>query len=298
MPKSMTGFGSGEVTCPTKKIKVEIRAVNKRDNSADIAIKMPALLDPFENNIRRRLLRDITRGIIHVTINIEHFAEGQVMPEVDFEVADALVEGLRLLGSRYGCSEVDGEAILNFLAARADIFKPAGKKELSVEEGDIFEPLDMAVAALSLSREKEGAATAADIQSKISNLYTLVANIEERLPIVEKEQSEKILERIDEIADRFNETPDVAILVSEVGLFVNRRCINEEIVRIKNHLQQMQNLLACDKAVGRELEFLVKELKRETHTISAKAIDTFITSQIIEVKVLAEKIYEQVLNIE
>jgi len=302
MPKSMTGFGSGECTRYSRKIKVEIRATNKRDNSADISIRMPSVLDPFENNIRRRLLTDITRGIIHATIHVENFAVEEFKLEINYALADAFVEGLKSLNERYSFGELDSQKAMEILAGRSDIFKLSSKQSSPTNENELWETLqaalDEAIAALNKSRMAEGMATVEDIRTKVSSLAALISSIEKRLPDVEKEQSEKILERISQIADRFNEEPDIAILVSEVGSFVNRRCINEEIVRTKSHLQQITDRLNQSGAIGRELEFTVKELKRETHTISAKAIDVFITSAIIEAKVLTEKIYEQVLNIE
>jgi len=302
MPKSMTGFGSGECSRYDRKIKVEIRATNKRDNTSDISLRMPSFLDPLENKIRRQLTGEIARGIVHVTINVENFDRQEAKPEINLPLADAVVEGLQALSDRYGFGEVTNENILKILATTPGMFKLPTQQSVPSNETELWETLSEALAqaleGLNKSRSTEGGATAQDIEEKLASINHLIANIEARMPDVEIALAEKIQERIDEIVNRFNEDPDMALLVSEIGLFVGKKCINEEIVRAKSHLEQISLRLSNGGVIGRDLEFTIKELKREMHTMSAKSVDVYIVSWIIEAKVLIEKIHEQILNIE
>jgi len=298
----MTGFGSGECSRFDRKIKVEIRATNKRDNTSDIALRMPSLLDSLENKIRRQLTSEIARGIVHVTINVENFAQQDVKPEINLPLADAVVEGLKNLSSRYGFEELKTETLLGILATTPNMFKLPTKQDVIVDENQLWETLSEALAqaleGLNKSRSAEGSATAQDITEKLASINHLISNIEARMPDVEIALAEKIHERIDEIVDRFNEEHDMALLVAEIGLFVGKKCINEEIVRAKSHLEQISLRLHNGGVIGRDLEFTIKELKREMHTMGAKSVDVYITGWIIEIKVLIEKIHEQILNIE
>ena len=145
-------------------------------------------------------------------------------------------------------------------------------------------------------RAHEGARMYDDISSRGVEIGRMVDEIAERAPQIVVEYRERITQRIREILDGVQ--PDEGRLLTEAALFADKVSVTEELVRMKSHLSQLNDMLRADAPVGRKLDFLVQELNRETNTIGCKANDLTITRMVVDIKSEIEKIREQVQNIE
>jgi len=146
------------------------------------------------------------------------------------------------------------------------------------------------------ARKTEGANLVADLIPKLDNLLTIVDFIKERSPKIVDEYREKIYARVREILG--DNTPDEGRLLTEVTVFADKICVDEEIVRLRSHIETMKKELSGDSDVGRKLDFIAQEMNREANTTLSKTTDLEISNKGIELKTEIEKIREQIQNIE
>ena len=303
MPRSMTGFGRGECLRYDRRFKVELKSVNHR--FSDFTIKLPRFLNPFEDRIRRRLSQDIARGKVDVWVNFESYTHKDITVQVNKVFADAYMEALQSLSTRYRLGDLQLNPSLELLAKNSDIivfdkFESALNSATSQQEmwETLSYALDEAMAQFNKMRNAEGLALIKDIENKLSRASAFVMAIKERAPHVVQEQSTRLHERMEEVLGKVGAKPDEGRLLTEIALLADKGCINEEISRLESHLAQLESMLAEQEAVGRKMDFLVQELNRETNTIGSKSTDVKMTKLIVELKSLIEKIREQVQNIE
>jgi len=144
-------------------------------------------------------------------------------------------------------------------------------------------------------REKEGAALCNDIREQLSVIAQCARNVRQFAPEVVEQYRTRLMKRINEwVQGAVDETR----LLTEVAMFAEKADINEELTRIRSHIEQLENTLHQSGPIGRKLDFLVQELNREMNTIGSKANDSRIALQVVEMKSALEKVKEQVQNIE
>jgi len=305
MLKSMTGFGRGECIRHDRCFKVEIKSVNHR--YVDFMIKMPRFLNPFEDRIRKRLARDITRGKVEVWINFENFAQEDISIRVNIPFADEYMKALHTLSDRYNWGEQLGETGLKLLARHPDVITidkfeiASGDESMQSKLWEILsDALEQALDSYNTMRITEGNALIQSIQEKREHIGLLLTQIAERTPVVADEQAAKLRERVTEILTTFSAMPslDESRILTEVAIMADRGCIDEEITRIESHLTQLNKMLLESGAIGRKLDFLAQELHREANTLGAKSTDVVLAQLVVELKSEVEKIREQVQNIE
>lgn len=292
MIKSMTGFGRVEETTEQYKISVEIKSVNHR--YLDLSIKLPKRFNPAEAALRRILKQYSERGKIDVYINYEDYS-GKNM-HVHYN--DTLAE--EYLGAIKKAAEV--HALRNDLSAYSLLRLP---EVLTLEEteSDIQEivpvletVLRKAAERFRASRETEGEALYQDIMRKLSYILELVSEVEKRSPEILQEYRQKILNKVEEfLGDR---GIDESILATELVVYADKVCVDEETVRLRSHVENMQHTLELEEAIGRKLDFIAQEMNREANTILSKANDRKLSEIAINLKTEIEKIREQIQNIE
>jgi len=299
----MTGFGRGECIRYDRRIKVEIKAVNHRYN--DVAIKFPRFLNHLEERIRRRLAQDVIRGKVDMWINFESFAQKDAVVKVDKTLADAYVEVLTELSARYNWGPLQSSPALELLARNPDIitldkFDFSASTETDIEE--IWEALSQALETALLEfnhmRAVEGLAMVRDIEDNRIAAVKVVEEIAARAPQALKEQAIRMRERLTEVVLKLEQRPDDGRLITEMAILADKGCISEEITRLQSHLSQLSTMLQENDAIGRKLDFWVQELNREANTIGSKSGDVGITTLVVELKSLIEKMREQAQNIE
>jgi len=303
MPKSMTGYGRGESVRFDRRLKVEIKAVNHR--FSDVTIKLPRFLNPLEDKVRRRLAEDIIRGKVDVWITFESFAQKDAVVNINKALADAYIEALAGLSSRYEFGPLQPIPALELLARNPEIitldkFDSSLSSENEQEEvwETLNEALEYALEEFNYMRNFEGVAMAEDIESKRRQAQEIVEKINILAPQAIKAQAERTRDRIEEIIAKMEQKPDDARLVTEMAIIADKGCISEEVARLQSHLAQLSSMLQEKDAIGRKLDFLVQELNREANTMGSKSGDVTVTTMVVELKSLIEKMREQAQNIE
>jgi uncharacterized protein (TIGR00255 family) len=287
----MTGYGRGQGKANGLVFAVEIRAVNHR--YGDINIKAPRLLLPFEAEVKKQVAAALSRGKIDVFINQEA-AEGVVaVPVMNRAVAQAYVDLFAQMSAEFN---LVGGVPLELLAAQKDVLVV---REDTVDEGALREALHQAVsealAGMLAMREAEGEATQVDIRSRLGFVSQSLEMIAARAAQVPLDWQQKLKDRLQRLAA---DAVDEQRLAQELALFADRCDISEELVRFQSHLQQLDQLFSSPEPVGRQMDFLIQELNRETNTMGSKSNDADLTRNVVAIKAELEKIREQVQNIE
>jgi len=288
----MTGFGRGEHTGKLKQVTVEIKAVNNR--FGEVQIKIPYQYLSLEENIRRYVLSQVSRGRIDVYIKLKDTSQRPRELQVDKDLAVTYYKTLEELAAITGIPcEVNVQQIAQFPEVLTMCEKD---EELDVIWQDIQPALQTAVSEMLEMREKEGRKLKEDLLARLQTLQQFRDKIFEKSPRVVQNYREKLNARLQELM--IEDQIDEERLALEVALFADKCNIDEELVRLNSHFLQFAQNLEEDIAVGRKLDFLLQEINREVNTIGSKANDLEITQAVVELKSELEKIREQVQNIE
>lgn len=292
MIKSMTGYGRGENSTEDRKFTVEIKSVNHRYN--DISIKLPRLMVFLEDKIRKTISKNISRGKTDVYISFETLSTDDVCVKLNDALAEAYFEKLVILKDKF---KIESNDMLSLVARFPDVITV---EKVQTEENVIWDALspalNEAISNFIDMRSIEGEALKNDILIKAENIEKLVKEVKERAPVVVVEYKEKLTARLQELMGQVD--IDEQRIATEVAVFADRGCIDEEVTRLESHIIQLRNILDEGGLVGRKLDFLVQEMNRESNTIASKSNDINITKASIELKSEIEKIREQIQNIE
>lgn len=292
MIKSMTGFGRCEIEEGNRKVTVEMKSVNHR--YLDVNIKMPKKLSFFESSIRNELKNYVQRGKIDIFILYEDFSENTVSIKYNKELAAEYLKYLRDMSEEF---DLDDDIRVSTLSRYPEVFS---MEEQMVDEEEIWKVLAKAIDGAAESfvetRIKEGQNLADDLIAKLDGMLEHVAFIEERSPQLMDEYRKKLEERVKELLG--DASVDESRLLTEVTIFADKVCVDEEIVRLKSHIETTKQALIAGGSIGRKLDFIAQEMNREANTILSKANDLEISNRGIELKTEIEKVREQIQNIE
>lgn len=292
MIKSMTGFGRCEIEEGNRKVTVEMKSVNHR--YLDVNIKMPKKLSFFESSIRNELKNYVQRGKIDIFISYEDFSENTVSIKYNKELAAEYLKYLRNMSEEF---DLDDDIRVSTLSRYPEVFS---MEEQMVDEEEIWKVLaktiDGAAESFVETRIKEGQNLADDLIAKLDGMLEHVAFIEERSPQLMDEYRKKLEERVKELLG--DASVDESRLLTEVTIFADKVCVDEEIVRLKSHIETTKQALIAGGSIGRKLDFIAQEMNREANTILSKANDLEISNRGIELKTEIEKVREQIQNIE
>lgn len=292
MIKSMTGFGRCENQQGDRKFTVEMKAVNHR--YFDVSIKIPKKLSFFESSIRSFLKTYIQRGKVDVFITYEDMTEENVALKYNEGLAAEYLKYYRRMVETFG---VEDDMRVSVLGRCPEVLT---MEEQVVDEKEIWAVLEKALAGaceqFSESRIREGEALKKDIMEKLDGMLQDVDAVEERFPQIITEYRAKLTEKVKELLG------DTQIeenrLATEVVLFADKICTDEETVRLKSHIAGMKAELEQGGSVGRKLDFIAQEMNREANTILSKANDLQTSNLAINLKTEIEKVREQIQNIE
>lgn len=292
MIKSMTGFGRSEIVSETKKCTVEIKSVNHR--YFDLNIKMPKKLNFFESSIRNLLKEYIQRGKVDLFITYEDFSEKTVNVKYNKDVAAEYLEYLKEMSETFG---LENDIRVSTLSRYPEVFT---MDEASVDEDEIWNVLEKALRQAAESfvqtRITEGENLKNDMIDKLNGMLGKVDFIAERSPVIIAEYRKKLEDKVKELLG--DSTIDENRILTEVTIFADKSCVDEELVRLKSHIQATLDALTEGGSVGRKLDFIAQEMNREANTTLSKSTDLEISNVAIDLKTEIEKIREQVQNIE
>jgi len=292
MIKSMTGFGRCEIAENNRKFTVEMKSVNHR--YLDVNIKMPKKLNFFESAIRSELKNYISRGKVDVFITYEDFSENTSTVRYNKEVAQEYLKYLRQMAEDFG---LDDDVRVSTLSKFPEVF---AMEDQNIDEEELWKELQKAVRGAAEmfveTRITEGEHLREDLLGKLDGMLKLVDFITERSPKVVSEYRQRLEEKVKElVADA---SVDEARLLTEVTIFADKVCVDEELVRLKSHIETTKKTLLEGGSIGRKLDFIAQEMNREANTTLSKSNDLEISNCAIELKTEIEKVREQIQNIE
>lgn len=292
MIKSMTGFGRCEVSENDRKFTVEMKSVNHR--YLDVNIKMPKKLNFFESAIRALLKDYIQRGKVDIFITYEDMTENNVSIKYNKDIASEYLKYLKDMAEEFG---LDNDIRVSTLSRYPEVLT---MEEQNIDEEGIWKTLEKALRGAAEgfveTRIKEGENLRTDLISKLDGMLSHVDFIKERSPQIIAEYKQKLEDKVkDLLADV---KVDENRLLMEVTIFADKVCVDEEIVRLKSHIETTKATLEAGGSMGRKLDFIAQEMNREANTILSKANDLEISNRAIELKTEIEKVREQIQNIE
>ena len=292
MIRSMTGFGRGEASDEKYRISVEMKSVNHR--YMELGIKMPKKFNVFESNIRSLLKKSIQRGKIDLFVSYEVFEDSIVDLKYNSGLAEGYMDIFNRMSEQFG---IDNDIKVSALARFPEVITSTQSDE---DEETLWKLLEEAIkSALDKfieQRNVEGEALKYDLCGKLDSMLKNVEYIEERAPKIVEEYRNRLEERVTELLA--DSSIEESRIVTEVALYSDKICVDEEIVRLRTHIKGMRDTLTAGGFVGRKLDFIAQEMNREANTILSKANDMLVSDRAIELKTDIEKIREQVQNIE
>ena len=288
----MTGFGRCEVSENDRKFTVEMKSVNHR--YLDVNIKMPKKLNFFESAIRALLKDYIQRGKVDMFITYEDMTENNVSIKYNKEIAAEYLKYLKDMAEEFA---LDDDIRVSTLSRYPEVLT---MEEQTIDEEGIWKTLEKALRGAAEgfveTRIKEGENLRTDLISKLDGMLSHVDFIQERSPQIIAEYKQKLEDKVkDLLADV---KVDENRLLMEVTIFADKVCVDEEIVRLKSHIETTKATLQAGGSMGRKLDFIAQEMNREANTILSKANDLEISNRAIELKTEIEKVREQIQNIE
>ncbi len=289
---SMTGYGKGEYSEGGIELVCEIKTVNNR--YLDVSIKAPRIFAAYEDVIRNTVRKKLTRGHADVFVSLKDKRERPTALVTDLALASSYVAAAKAIKEAF--PELTDDLTLTSVLRYPEVLKQEDSQCLDEELTNALQSaLEIALDKLNEMRLVEGEKLKADMLSRVATIETLVGEISERAPKITEEHREKLRVRMEEyLAD----VPvDEGRLLSEIAVFADRTNIDEELTRLRSHIEQFRSI--CEEGVvGRKLDFLVQEFNREANTTCSKSNDVTITRTGLALKNEIEKIREQVQNLE
>lgn len=290
--KSMTGYGRARQVLHGRTVTVELRAVNHR--YLDCTVKAPRQFGFLDDAVKKAAAARIARGKTEIYVSVETDEGGDLSVTVNHALAERYLTALRELSEKYGLRD---DVTVMSLAKMPDVLG-SERIEQDADEltQDVLTVFSEACDGFDQMREREGEKLAEDVRSRAAVIETLVTEVEKRSPERVAEYREKLLVRMREVLEGTD--VDETRIVTEAAIYADKTAVDEETVRLRSHLQQLDGMLNEEKPVGRKLDFLVQEMNREANTIGSKANDVSMAQTVVNIKSEIEKIREQIQNIE
>ncbi len=292
MANSMTGYGRNEAEIGSFKITAEMKAVNHRYFEANVRLSRGYAF--LEDKIVSFLKGRLSRGKIEVYVSVETTGDNAVSIKVNEDFAENYINALKALAKRF---KLKNDISVMRVAANNDVLS-LSKPQVDEEEAEkaVLEVLDGAVKNFIDMRKVEGKRLADDVLSRCDLILEKVAFIEKCSPETVAAYRERLEQKIKDLLDNVN--VDEQRIITETAILADKVAVDEETVRLRSHISQLNTLLNSDEAVGRKLDFIVQEMNREANTIGSKAQNIEITNTVVDIKAEIEKIREQIQNIE
>ncbi|MBQ5992385.1 MAG: YicC family protein [Clostridia bacterium] len=290
--KSMTGYGKGVAAREGRELTVELKSVNHR--FLDVSMRLPRVLSCIEDTLRATIASRLSRGHVDVFVNYRNTRSDAKTVRVDETLLSAYVAAARAANETM---DLRDDLTLSTVLRLPDVTEIVP----SDEDADALialakEATELALDGLVEMRVAEGARLKAALLSGINAMDAYREQILARAPFVAEEYRQKLNERIEAVLS--DTEIDRARLATEVALFADRCCIDEELVRLKSHIAQFHAYLEASEPVGRNMDFIVQEMNRECNTIGSKANDAALTKSVLACKAEIEKLREQIQNVE
>ena len=290
--KSMTGYGRAVETVNGREFTVELRSVNNR--YLDCSVRLPRLLSFGEDAVKQAVKRSITRGKVDVFISVRSEGGDETKVTLNQGVLEGYLAAMRQMVTEYG---VQDDISVSTVSRLPDVFL-VEKPEVDEEQllADLMSVVNQALEGYDAMRRTEGEALDRDLRSRGQTILELVALVEQGNAQTVIDYRTRLENKLREVLE--NTSIDESRILTEAAIFADKVAVDEETVRLRSHLQQMNTMLDGGGAVGRKLDFLLQEMNRETNTIGSKCTDVRLARIVVDIKAELEKIREQTQNIE
>ena len=288
----MTGYGRAVETINGREFTVELRSVNNR--YLDCTVKLPRSLSFAEEAVKQAVKQAVSRGKVDVFITVKSENTDDTKISLNAAVVEGYLSAMRQLVTEYG---VKDDISVSVLSRMNDVFT-VEKPEVDEEQlkADLMSVLEKALAGYNAMRSTEGAALDQDLRSRGETILELVSQVEAGNGQTVIDYRTRLYNKLKEVLANTN--IDESRILTEAAIFADKVAVDEETVRLRSHLQQMNTMLSGGGAVGRKLDFLLQEMNREANTIGSKCSDVALARIVVEIKAELEKIREQTQNIE
>lgn len=292
MVKSMTGYGHYEEVTGEYKVTAEIKSVNHR--YCDMGIKLPKKFNALEGKLRSILKEYVSRGKVDLYISFDNYADRDVRVQYHEKIAWDYIQIIKQAQDTFHLEQkLTAESLIRFPEV---VSLEEDNKDIEVYFPVIENAVRAAGEKFLETRRTEGEHMQKDILSKLEYVSKLVSFVEERSPNILAGYREKIKNKVTEFLG--SEKVDENVLATELVIYADKVCVDEETVRLRSHIQNMEETFSQEESIGRKLDFIAQEMNREANTILSKANDKELSANAIELKTEIEKIREQIQNIE
>ena len=292
MIKSMTGYGRAVETVNGREFTVELRSVNNR--YLDCSVKLPRSLTFAEEAVKQAVKATISRGKVDVFISVRSEGGEEVKVSLNENVLEGYLAAMRKMVTDHG---VQDDISVSTLSRLPDVFT-VERPEIDEEQllADLQRVVSKAIEGYDAMRCTEGAALERDLRSRGDTIRELVTLVEQGNGQTVIDYRARLEAKLHEVLA--NTSIDESRILTEAAIFADKVAVDEETVRLRSHLQQMDTMLTTGGAMGRKLDFLLQEMNRETNTIGSKCTDVRLARVVVDIKAELEKIREQTQNIE
>ena len=292
MIKSMTGYGRAVETVNGREFTVELRSVNNR--YLDCSVRLPRMLSFAEDAVKQAVKASVSRGKVDVFISLRSEAGDEVVVNLNKAVLEGYLAAMRQMVSDYGVQDDISVSAVSRLPEVFSVEKPQVDEEQL--QKDLLQVVAKALEGYDAMRCTEGAALDRDLRSRGQTILDLVAQVEAGNGQTVIDYRAKLEAKLMEVLA--NTAIDESRILTEAAIFADKVAVDEETVRLRSHLQQMNSMLTGGGAIGRKLDFLLQEMNREANTIGSKCTDVRLARIVVDIKAELEKIREQTQNIE
>lgn len=292
MVKSMTGYGRAVETVNGREFTVEVRSVNNR--YLDCTVKLPRALSFAEDAVKQAVKGTISRGKVDVFVSLRTEGSDDVQVKLNTAMVEGYLAAMKVMTEVYGVRDDLG---VSTLARMNDVFT-VEKPEVDEEalQADLMTVTQKALESYDAMRSAEGKALEADLHTRGETILSLVAQVEAGSPQTVADYRTRLENKLREVLA--NTSIDESRILTEAAIFADKVAVDEETVRLRSHLNQMNEMLTAGGAIGRKLDFLLQEMNRESNTIGSKCSDVRLSRIVVDIKAELEKIREQTQNIE
>ena len=292
MVKSMTGYGRAVETINGREFTVEVRSVNNR--YLDCTVKLPRSLSFAEDKLKQAVKAGISRGKVDVYVSVRSEGAEQVQVTLNQAMVEGYLAAMRQMVDGYG---VRDDISVSTLARMPEVFT-VERAQVDEEQLllDLMQAAEKALLSYDAMRTAEGAALEQDLRSRGQTILALVEQVEAGSGQTVIDYRTRLENKLREVLA--NTAIDESRILTEAAIFADKVAVDEETVRLRSHLEQMNTMLESGGPIGRKLDFLLQEMNREANTIGSKCSDVRLARVVVDIKAELEKIREQTQNIE
>ena len=288
----MTGYGRAVETVNGREFTVELRSVNNR--YLDCTVKLPRSLSFAEEAVKQAVKQAVSRGKVDVFITVKSENTDDTKISLNAAVVEGYLNAMRQMVSDYGIKDDISVSVLSRMNDVFSVEKPEVDEQQLKE--DLLSVVEKALESYNAMRATEGQALDRDLRSRGETILELVSQVEAGNGQTVIDYRTRLYNKLKEVLA--NTAIDESRILTEAAIFADKVAVDEETVRLRSHLQQMNTMLSGGGAVGRKLDFLLQEMNREANTIGSKCTDVNLARIVVDIKAELEKIREQTQNIE